>query len=189
MAQTVYSVNAVGYVNMTMEPGFQMVANPLMAEDNTVAALFADAPDNTQIFLYDAASSSYSVNTKLFGTWSDTTSELMPGQGAFVLATEEFTTTFVGDVPQGDLTQTVPAGFSIQASQVPQAGLLQTDLGFPAADNDQVFRYDNASGGYTVYTVLFGSWGPEEPTVNVGESIFVNKTADSSWDRSFSVND
>jgi hypothetical protein len=189
MAQTVYSVNAVGYVNLDVKTGFQLIANPLTAEDNTVAALLADAPDNTQVFMWDPGTSSYSVNTKFFGAWTDTTEELAPGQGAFLLAPSDFTITFVGDVPQGDLSQSVPAGFSIQASQVPQAGLIMTDLGFPGVDNDQVFKFDNAAGAYTVYTLFFGSWTPEEPTLNVAESVFVSKGADSSWDRTFSVND
>jgi len=42
MAQAVYSVNAVGYVNTTLVPGFQLVSNPLNAADNKIETLFSN---------------------------------------------------------------------------------------------------------------------------------------------------
>ena len=39
-AQTVYSVNAVGYVNLSLQPGFAMICNPLQGADNKVSTLF-----------------------------------------------------------------------------------------------------------------------------------------------------
>jgi hypothetical protein len=40
------------------------------------------------------------------------------------------TVTFVGEVPAGSLSNPIPKGFSIKASQVPQAGKASTDLSF-----------------------------------------------------------
>jgi hypothetical protein len=65
MAQAVYSVNAVGFVKVTVPAGFSMIANPLKAPTNTVGALFADAPDGTTVYKYDGTN--YSVNGKDFG--------------------------------------------------------------------------------------------------------------------------
>ena len=39
-AQTVYSVNAVGFVNVVFPSGFSIASNPLEGATNTVAALF-----------------------------------------------------------------------------------------------------------------------------------------------------
>jgi len=192
VAQTVYSVNAVGYVNVTFKSEYTLVANPLVAETNTVAVLFDAAPSGTTVYKYNVATTSYdSANkNKLTGKWNNLTMTLLPGEGAFVknTGTADFTITFVGEVLQGTLTNTLPLGYSIASSQVPQAGLLQTDLAFPAVKGDTVYKF--VSGAYVGYNVnnLTGKWSPSEPSVAVAESFFVKKKATVDWTRTFSVN-
>jgi hypothetical protein len=94
----------------------------------------------------------------------------------------------VGEVPQGDLSNAVPEGFSIRSSQVPQEGALEADLGWPSADEDSIWFWDNAANGYNNFSYEFGEWSPSDPTVGVGVAFFARKLADASWDRSFSVN-
>jgi hypothetical protein len=114
---------------------------------------------------------------------------IAPGEGVFIFnGGTAFTNTFVGDVPQGALQNPIPAGFSITASQVPQAGGLTTPLEFPAADGDAVYIFNTATQAYDAFTYQFGSWAPSEPTLSVGQGFFVNKAALSSWNRTFSVN-
>ena len=93
--------------------------------------------------------------------------------------------TFVGNVPQGSLSQSIPAGFSLQSSQVPQSGALDTVLGYPVADGDIIYRY--AAGNYVISTWSFGSWDTV-PTPNVGEGFWVNTSVAKNWTRNFSVN-
>src|SRR5437588_10363094 len=58
MAQgTVFSVNAVGYVNTTVGPKFSLIANPLTASDNTINTLFKTGiqgtiPPGFQVFRF-----------------------------------------------------------------------------------------------------------------------------------------
>src|SRR5581483_447895 len=54
MAQTtnVYSVNAVGYINVTCPPGFTMIANQLMTTNTTLAGLIPTAPDGTGFYKF-----------------------------------------------------------------------------------------------------------------------------------------
>jgi hypothetical protein len=73
------------------------------------------------------------------------------------------------------------------SSQVPQQGKLQTDLGFPPAENDVVYTFKNP-GGYTIYAFEFGEWSPSEPVIGVGEGFWVEKVAATTWTRNFSVN-
>lgn len=181
----VYSVNAVGYVNVSVPKGFSMIANPLKAASNTVGALLAAAPDATTVYKF--ANGKFGVNAKDFGDFANPAETLNPGEGAFIEAPSAFTVTFVGEVAQGSLSQNVPKGFSIQASQVPQSGQLDTVLKFPAADGDTVYRFNNATGKYSIHAYDFGSWDTA-PVPAVGESFFVNKVADSQWKRDFSVN-
>ena len=186
MAQ-VYSVNSVGYVNKTLNPGFNMIANPLTATDNKLSALIP-APDNfTQVFRW--AGVDYDISTFVFGTW-DKDFELKPGEGFFINMASAKQLTFVGDVPQGNLTNNIPVGFSMKSSMVPQAGTV-TALGLTGFSNfDQIFKWGGAD--FVIYTYAFGAWDkggiPEEPSMGVGEGFFVNASAAIPWVRTFTVN-
>lgn len=182
----VFSVNAVGYVNVTIPKGFSMLSNPLNAEKNTVGATMAGAPDETIVYAFGAAG--FSANIKDFGEFGDPNAVFAPGGGAFVLAQAPFTITFVGEVPQGALSNPLPKGLSIKSSIVPQEGRLDTVLGFPAADGDSVFQWNNATGAYKVSNFDFGDWDGAAPTVKVAEAFFVRKNVAGTWTRNFSVN-
>jgi hypothetical protein len=188
-AQSVFSVNAVGYVNVEIPAGFSIIANPLDAADNSVPALFAGVPLGTTIYKFDNASGNYITNALSFAGWADPSMTLEPGEGAFVLnaGAAAMTVTFVGEVRQGSLTTSLPAGFSMASSQVPQAGALSTDLGFPGALGDLVYFFRN--GGYETYSQSFAGWSPSEPSAGVAEGFFVDKAAATDWTRDFSVND
>ena len=43
VAQSVFSVNAVGYVNVTIRPGYNLIANPLNNGGNTVSEVLPPA--------------------------------------------------------------------------------------------------------------------------------------------------
>src|SRR5881394_4637 len=148
-AQAVYSVNAVGYVNTSLGKGFNLVSNPLdnkATDGNKIKNLFASLPAGAQVFYFDG--SKYSIASvdeftgEITGDAADTV--LAPGNGVFVRVDAATTVTFVGEVPAGSLSNPIPKGFSIKASQVPQAGKVTTDLGFPTAAGDQIFIFDTA---------------------------------------------
>jgi hypothetical protein len=187
----VYSVNAVGYVNLEIPPGFSMIANPLDAGagNNTVANLLPGVPEGTALYKFDSGTGQYTINDFIFGEWSVPTMSMAPGEGAFIRnpGAEAFTVTFVGEVMQGTLTTPIPAGFSILSSKVPQSAQLDTVLGFPAAEGDFVYRFSNALNQYSIHSFIFGEWDVA-PVPAVGESFFVNKAGAATWTRDFSVN-
>ncbi len=198
VAQTnVYSVNAVGYVNKTIPTGFSLIANPLKSTNDTVANVIKGAPDGTAVFKWTGSGYSgltYSIGD---GGWVNNNFvladlPLAPGEGLFIVPPSQFTLTFVGDVMQGNLTNSLPTGFSIRSSQVPQAGGIVSALGFTPTIGDVVFRY---SGGYVGATFVGGgNWEDSnlnpvsEPVLAVAESVFIVKNAPGLWVRSFSVN-
>jgi len=195
----VFSVNAVGYVNMPIVPGFQIINNPLnntSPNGNTVTNLFASAPDNTLVYRYLQSRGGFVIISKVFGSWSDATDaaqSILPGEGFFVFngGTTTWTNTFVGEVMQGALSHQVPSALSIQASEVPQAGGIVTPLGYPVAENDVVYVWDTPTQGYKIGQFVFGAWSGDfsaEPTVAVGQGFFVSKPATVPWNRTFSVN-
>jgi len=191
-AQTVYSVNAVGFVNVTFPPGFSIASNPLEGATNTIVALFPSVPNGTSVFKFDNASGSYTGANFLFGSWGAGGSiTLVPGEGFFFKnpTGTPLTNTFVGNVKQGTLATPLSAGFNLVSSQVPQSGLVSTDLGVPIGNAESVFKFDATTQSYTGGSFLFGSWGTGgEPSIGVGEGFFVKKNASASWTRVFSVN-
>jgi hypothetical protein len=190
-AQTVYSVNAVGFVNLVFPPGFSLASNPLEGSNNSVSNLFTSVPNGTSVFKFDSAAGTYVGSTFLFGSWNNPTMQLVPGEGFFFKnpSATTLTNTFVGNVKQGNLTTPLSAGFSLVSSQVPQAGLVTTDLGLPISNAESVFKFDSATQSYTGGSFLFGSWsGGVEPSVGVGEGFFVKKNAAANWSRTFNVN-
>jgi len=199
MAQ-VYSVNAVGYVNKTLVPGFQLVANPLDAGagNNTVAKLFAGAPAGTTVYKYTGTGfdvNDYDPDTYGAQGWADPAQTLVPGEGAFVKlpAGANFTVTFVGEVAQGSLSNPLPKGFSIRSSQVPQSAALDTVLKFPIANGDFIYQYDTAAKAYVTTDYDTDTYGPQgwattAPSPAVGEAFWVKKIAAVNWVRDFSVN-
>jgi len=193
MAQAVYSVNAVGYVNTVLKPGFNLVSNPLTAADNKISTLFGTSlPNNSRVYKFNGTTYDIATYSTLLG-WTGPGAALTvtPGEGVFVQngGAADVTVTFVGEVPQGPASNTtIPAGFSIRSSAVPQAGTA-TDLAFPAANNDRIYKWSNSPAGYTTYnfSTLLG-WTPTVPSVGVGEAFFVRMGAQTAWNRNFSVN-
>jgi hypothetical protein len=199
VAQSVFSVNAVGYVNISVPvAGYLMIVNPLNGTNNQLNTILKP-PADTQLFRFVNGGylDPYTYDSGagwLDGMGSPTTATLNPGEGVFLYVPVVTNLTFVGDVPQGNLTNTLPVGYSIRGSQVPQSATLPA-LGFPDAADDQVFFWNKVSQGFgDPYTSLGGgSWldgmgSPNAPTPAVGEAFFIYKTVTNNWTRSFSVN-
>lgn len=192
VAQTnVYSVNAVGYVNVSLPAGFSLIANQLNSTNNSISSVLSGLPNFSNFYKF-VPGSGFDIATLVFGTWDKPNLTLNPGEGGFVNVASPTTITFVGDVPQGSLTNAAPVGSSIRSSVVPQAGGIDA-LGLAAtlSNFDNVYKWNGA--GYDIYTLVFGSWSKNgspsaAPAVAVGEAFFLNLNNPISWVRSFSVN-
>ncbi len=202
MAQ-VYSVNAVGYVNFPINKvggGFAIIANPLNGTNNQLNTILRTVPPDSLLFRFQNGgfvdAESWDGSGWLDGQGNPSTTVLAPGEGAFIYVPAATTITWVGDVPQGNLVNPIPNGYSIRASQVPQSAPLNgpNGLNFPAAPDDLLFFWDIAAQGYkdaiswdgTQWLDGFGN--PTNPTPAVGEGFFVLKQGAASWNRTFTVN-
>jgi hypothetical protein len=189
----VYSVNTVGYVNTTVCPGFNLVANPLDNKaGNNIENLFPNPTAGLQIFVYRNNAFDDATFDPDLGGWTKSLT-LAPGEGFWLnWPAAKGTVTFVGDVMQGNLVNPVPAGYSIRGSMVPQAGKLVEDLKFPVAAGDLFFmyNYDNdCKGGYvdTTFDPDFGGWTNGEPMINVGQGFWAVTSKAVDWTREFTV--
>ncbi len=208
----VYSANIVGYVNYANPAGYRIIANPLNSTNNDVANLFASPPENLTVFKrkagggYDQAS--YSADNIGAGGVGDVTGwdallSLQPGEAAFLLnpLSGNYTNTFVGEVKTSS-TNSVPNGYSLIASVVPQSGGLVSVLGFPGGTSDMTAFFFNGAG-YNQYNYSLDNGGNNwsdggihgdgsagaEPVPAVGQGFWIlNTGASTNWVRNFTVN-
>jgi hypothetical protein len=206
MAQ-VYSANAVGYVNLTLPAGWNIIANPLNGTNNnlnTILPLPATAQGAT-LYKFDAASGNYgAAQTFIAGFgWVGTDLDLPPGVGAFLdvpAGAAPLNVTFVGEVPQGqqDMDLVGNNAWNLVGSKIPQAlplGPGDGTLNFPAVTGDVVYFFDAGTQTYGAPNTYVGGFGwagaptPAGPVPAVGTGFFVQKQgADVAWERDFSVN-
>ncbi|MGH7868131.1 MAG: hypothetical protein ACREP9_11060, partial [Candidatus Dormibacteraceae bacterium] len=186
----VFSSNVVGYVTTSVIGGgpngkLQMIANPLDTTNNTIGFLIPSAPDWTVVYKYDGGV--FLIATYFLGAWDHPEYSLNPGEGAIVWSPSQWSNTFVGEVLQGALSNPYPTGFSIRASQVPQAGTL-TELGWSNSQvsfGDTVFLFSTTNQSY-YSSVFLGSWSPDL-IIAVGESFWLQTSSPGTWTRFFSV--
>jgi hypothetical protein len=208
MAQAVYSVNAVGYVNTDLVPGFNMISNPLnntAPNGNTIANLFTTGfqgaiPNALTVYHYnptidDFESTGYDDLDQAFSA-PGASIVIPPGTGMFVFLPGSVNkrVTFVGEVPQGAASnQQLPQGFSIKASTVPIGGLVTT-MNFPAGQADTIYEWNPVTQEYfsASYDDLDQTWTangqPAVPNIAVGEAFFLFKVQAATWTRDFTVN-
>ena len=178
MAQ-VYSLNAVGYINVSLPNGFSIIADQLYANGQGVAQFLSGIPTNpnstpglldTQLLdgqhngvtFFKLSGAGYAIVTASSAGWASagatpaTQISLNPGEGIYVYNpfTTNITLTFVGTVPQSTtLTNTLNSGFNMVSSIVPQAGAVDSVLGLTPTSGDTIFML--TSGGFAIY-----SWNP-----------------------------
>jgi hypothetical protein len=193
MAQAVYSVNYVGYVNKSLVPGFNLIANPLNNGNNQIQTLFPTAPFGATIYTYNGSF----AQANYFGSWvSGADTVLAPGEGFFFYNSEgtPFAVTFVGEGQEGpNLMNSIPVGLSMKASKIPQAGSLAPvgagggDLEFPTPNfGDTVYKFNTGTQGYDQYS-YFGSWLPSNPSFDVGEAFWYSANGPLNWERDYEV--
>lgn len=205
MAQSstnVYSLNVVGYVNVTVSPGYNIVSDPLIASpDNTLNTLLPNANGQYKGWkVYFFSGGTYSqIESGTKSGWADGgTNTINPGQAVFIenSFTTNVTLTFVGSVPSGTLTNALSPGFNLVGSILPASGDVVTNSLTQltnAVKGDRVYVYDptngySAPGG--VYTATKSGFTPSNPQIpNVGEGFFYqnNGTTPLNWVESFSV--
>jgi len=199
MAQSnVYSLNVVGYVNKTFKNGYYvLVSNPFNAATNDLASILPTPPDNTQIYRWNATAqdldSTVPTYSSFQGKWVPNL-VINPGEGFFVVGGSDFTNTFVGDVPQGNLTNSVSGNgnFSAIAAVVPVGGSITNVLGgYIPTDNDQIYLWDVNTQDFTstvpTYSDFQKKWVPDVDMA-VGDGFFLARAgAATTFVRNFTV--
>jgi len=176
MAQNVYSLNVVGYVQITLTNKFNLVANQLDLDgtgiNNTVTNVFGtNLPPTTKVFAFNPATQTY-FNTATYinnGAWVNPTTPtpgLQPGAGVWVQlpagqgTPTPITLTLVGTVFQGNKALSIvgaasPKKFQFMSLVPPisvgiETGTFSTGqpASYPAATGDAVYFWNSVSQSY-----------------------------------------
>jgi hypothetical protein len=167
-----------------------LLGNQLNTTNNTLAGIIPNPPPLSQFFKFNGGFSTYQFDDVDLVWTPNGNVSLAPGEGGFFISPVATTLTFVGEVMQGSLTNTLPVNTKvIRTSIVPQAGRVSTDLGLPGEALDQLFTFN---GGFTTYQFddVDLVWTPSEPTNNVGGAFFyikANGNTQVNWVRNFTV--
>jgi hypothetical protein len=215
VAQTnVYSINAVGYINLTVPVGYSIVACQLLTGTNTIANLFNNSPtgptpglwNGSKVLKYNKATGHYDQNDIASSSYSSGwigggTITVNPGEAIwFDNGTgSSKTVTFVGTVPQGTNTVAISTGYQMISSPVPFSGDLVTNMGFTNyANASKVLTFDNPGDQhYTTYLVDLSSgtqgymnqWDSPDPVLAVGQGFWYSSgNGPTPWVQVFSIN-
>jgi hypothetical protein len=212
MAQNVYSLNVVGYANVTLNHnGFTLFANPMdgtmggtVPTGNNLTNFFTGVPANSTIYPFIPSSASYgnpalfSVGKSGVGVWSGVF-DVPPGTGFMFKnpATTNAVITFVGQVQQGaaiPVTTLLAGKSTMVGSPVPIGGNLTNSIvGLTARNGDSITTYDTvASWGnpsaFTVGKSGVGVW-TANLQIGVGQGFLYKNgsTAANTWTANFTV--
>ena len=191
--QSVYSQNIVGYATLTLQPGFNLIANQFDLDgngtNNTVNSAFStNLPPNSQVYTFNGSSFDIATFSARSSSWDLPNLKVNPGMGFWVNNPNgsAVTVTLSGQVLTGTLSNpNVPSGggFALVSSMIPQAGLLQTDLAYTPVGNDQVYTYNGTGYDISTFSARSSSWDTQ-PSLSVGQGFWLSTTGNS-WSRSF----
>jgi hypothetical protein len=203
MAQTnVYSLNAVGYINVTCPVGFSIVSCPLTTSpDNTLntvmnngAGGYNGSLNGCEVYFWQPSTAGFStdaaeaVGTGSKGTTANTngwthngTNVLSPGAACWFQnnTLNPLTLTFVGQVPS-TVTNTLGAGFSLVGAGIPMSGDLASNTLANLTNyniGDQVYVWVPASNGFNTYSSASGKaagFGYQGQWTSTGDPIVTN---------------
>jgi hypothetical protein len=187
----------VGYVNVPVTNGYNLIANPLhQPPDNNITNVIPTPPDGSRVYLWDVPSQTFQPQSTYSNCcgWSAIL-QLPPGKGFAFWASANATITFVGQLLTGSLTNPIAGGnkLSLLAPKFPISGPLSgtNSLQFPGSDGDEVHTFNGTTQPYSDAFTYFAGFGWHDPTgaastngpiIGLGRAFFVNrKSPDANW--------
>jgi hypothetical protein len=199
----VYSANVVGYVNIALTNGENLVANQLDLDgsgtNNTLQSVFStNLPNSTKVWTLAGGNwqnASFSASSgKWLGQTNLVNAALGLGRGVFVnipttLPPTNIVFTEVGIVPQGPFTNQISAGVQIVSSLIPVGGYIDTNLLYYASKGDKVYTWNQAAQNYgaTIPSYTGTKWLPSDPNLQVCQPVFLSAASNNVWGVNFIV--
>lgn len=178
----VFATNLVGFVNLDVRPGYQLVANPFQPQrEDTVARVFRRLPVGTQLIKY--AEGRFTTNSVWASEfWEDPTQTFGAGEAGFLFnpLTNIVTLTLDGQMLVGEIVTPIPAGLSLLGCKAPLQGRVTQDMHLRLSSFDNLYLWKETN--FIVYTYLpNGHWHPAEPRLGPAEGFFVRTAQPTNW--------
>ncbi len=179
----VYSLNIIGYGDVNLVAGSNLVANPLNAGNNAISNVFRDLPSGSFYLPWDTATQSFGTpNQFAEGTgWSDGAAQLIWPVGGFLWLPVARKISLVGE-PSWPLVgcANYPAGTTV-SGMFPELPCEFCFLPCPEPRPDgtiaSLWRRDTQSFTEYFFIADFG-WYPDKPILGFGEAaMFVSPRA------------
>ena len=187
LAVTVRGANngVVAYVNVSINHRAQLICNPLSHMANRIDQLqsLAELPEGTRLVTFDGRN--WSTNEYLQGAWTLPEITLSPGGGALLFGPTNRVLTWAGSVLQGELKVLIPAGGSLRSSPALLSGKLSERLLFPKVTGTKIYNVDDSGQLVLRATCSDTGWEPEEPTLTVAETFYVDAPHEFIWSLAF----
>jgi hypothetical protein len=205
----VYSLNVVGYLNLTLQPGLNLIANQLDVDgtgtNNTVDTVFStNLPVGSVLY---ALNGSQYLTSKFLATgkWdagvSGIAPYLSPGSGVFVNnpGPSPLTLTLVGLVIQGTHSVAIPphGGVTVISAVSPISGGVQSTLGYTPTVGDTVYPWNSLTQTYGPahkYLLKYpaqSNWtAGGDYTISAGEAFLLGtgpSNTNTTWTQTFAV--
>jgi len=210
-AAPVYSQNVVGYINLPMTSGYNMVAVQFAIGTQTADVVFPNLPDGTYMSTWTGTAYTYNIydtgggstppaNSWYMSDYSTPTNPptVVPGQACFLQLPSPTVNTFVGTVvPNIGSTYTVnlKTGYNLIGSVIPFTGSISSSIyNFSPPDGTYLSTWNGNGYTYTIYDTGGGSTPPANswymsdystptnpPSLNLGQGFFLQIPSNYAW--------
>lgn len=187
MAQSnVYSLNIVGYVNVSVTNGnLHLLSNPLKPSNgnyniNNTVKLADPGSSLSSLYQWNEGTQSWDVSTYFDGLGWFPDAPQAHGKGFFIQPSLTQTITFVGEVQTGTSTNAISSALALVGNKVPVAG---NEPGAAVGNNlDTIYTWNSGASSWesvTYFTGLgwFGGTATlDGPFLNVADGVFYQNT-------------
>jgi len=208
MAQSnVYSLNIVGYATVTINPGYNLLANPLSAGATNGANEIMPIQDGQLILTWTGTKFKQTGYDSSFGGWvgadgqtASSPPSLPPGTGFFYNnpLTTATNVTFVGQVvpgPSSTNSLTLTPGYNLIGSPLPATvgAITNAPVSLPILDGMIILQWTGKAYKQTGFDSSFGGWVGADgqtaslpPPYTIGQGFFINNplTVNAFWKQS-----
>lgn len=196
LAQNVYSLNIVGYVNVQVTNGLNLIANPLKPSNGdyniTNTITLPESADGAQIYSWAGTAWSTTIPGWIGGFGWDTSLDIPLGNAFFLRSPVTTQITFVGEVATGDIANSLATGLNVVANKVPVDERWPGNRG---TDGDQIYVWNTAAQSWdsAIWGFIDGfgwdngaaSTDVAGPMLSAGQGVIYSAKAPLSWTRSF----
>jgi hypothetical protein len=193
----------IGFINLTIPPGTNLIANQLyQVNDGDYPQNTANGwlgflnnnnsypypPDQTEILKWNGQGfDSDAYNANYFDWVPNGDATLLPGEAAFIInpTSSSVTIPFVGLVLQGLSANPIVAGTNYVSSILPEAGRIQSDLGYNPKNGDEVRLWNGSS--FSTHTYTGSGWSSGEPMLSVGQGFVLAASKTNLWHQPLSA--